>query len=87
MAQEIAAQLKANLGITATIDLQESGTFLTNANTGKLPFFMLGWGADFPDTSNFLGEFFSAGSAPRFGPLSPELLAATKAGAESAERR
>lgn len=51
IAQEIATQLQENLGITVTLDLQESTTFLDNNAAGKLDgIYLLGWGADFPDT-------------------------------------
>ena len=72
IAQEIATQLQENLGITVTLDQQESGTFLDNNSAGKLDgLFMLGWGADFPDASNFLDYHFASGI--RFGDLIPEL--------------
>ncbi|MFN8620966.1 MAG: ABC transporter substrate-binding protein [Chloroflexota bacterium] len=83
VAQDIADQLKTNLGITVNLDLEESGTFLANAAGGKLPFYMLGWGADYPDASNFLGYHF--GSGIRFGNLSQELMDAANKGGQSAD--
>ena len=62
VAQDIQAQLKANLNIDATIEVQESGTFIDNANAGELDgIYLLGWGADYPDVTNFLDFHFGAG--------------------------
>ena len=62
VAQDIQAQLKTNLNIDAAIDVQESGTFIDNSNAGKLPgLFILGWGADFPDQTNFMDYHFGLG--------------------------
>lgn len=72
--QDIQAQL-AEVGINVTIEVMESGTFLDAAAAGQLGFYMLGWGADYPDPTNFLDFHFGAGSAttPRFGELIPAL--------------
>ena len=68
IAQDLQAQLKNNLNIIATIDVQESGTFLDNADAGKLDgIHILGWGADYPDVTNFLDYHFGAGSSKQFG--------------------
>ncbi len=66
VAQDIQAQLAA-VGINVTLDNQESTTFIDNANGGKLPFYLLGWGADYPDATNFLDYHFGAGASPQFG--------------------
>ena len=84
IAQEIAGQLQNNLGITADIDQQESGTFLDNNAAGKLDgIFMLGWGADFPDASNFLDYHFGAGTNKKFGAPYPDLVAAIVKGGQT----
>ena len=57
IATDIQAQL-ADIGITANLDLQESTTLIDNVNSGSLPFYLLGWGADFPDPSNFIDYHF-----------------------------
>jgi ABC-type transport system substrate-binding protein len=68
LAQDLQQQLKNNLNITATIEVQESGTFLDNADAGKLDgIHILGWGADYPDMTNFLDYHFGTGSAAQFG--------------------
>ncbi len=66
VATDIQAQL-AEVGINVKIDVQESGTFIDNANAGNLPFYLLGWGADYPDATNFLDFHFGAGAPPQFG--------------------
>jgi len=69
--KEVAADLQdqlADLGITATIDIQESGTYIDNADQGNLPgIHLLGWGADYPDPTNFLDFHFGAGASAQFG--------------------
>jgi len=72
VASDIRDQL-AQVGIRATLDEQESGTFIDNANTGNLSFYMLGWGADFPDATNFWDFHFGAGASPQFGTGFPDL--------------
>ncbi len=57
IATDIQAQL-ADIGITANLDLQESTTLIDNVNSAQLPFYLLGWGADFPDPSNFFDYHF-----------------------------
>lgn len=72
IATDIQAQL-AEIGIRITLDVQESGTFLDNANAGKLPFYLLGWGADYPDPTNFFDYHFGKGASPQFGAGFPAL--------------
>lgn len=67
VATDIQAQL-AEVGIRVNLDLQESGTFIDNTNAGNTPFYLLGWGADYPDATNFLDFHFGAGASPQFGP-------------------
>jgi ABC-type transport system substrate-binding protein len=58
----------ADLGITATIDVQESTAFLDNADAGSLEgIHLLGWGADYPDPTNFLDYHFGGGASAQFG--------------------
>jgi peptide/nickel transport system substrate-binding protein len=68
VAADIQAQLEVNLGITATIDVQESGAYIAAANAGELDgIHLLGWGADYPDITNFLDFHFGGGASPQFG--------------------
>ena len=64
MAQAIQAQLLANLGIDATLDPQDDTTYLDTADAGLLDgMHLLGWGADYPDMTNFLDYHFGAGAS------------------------
>lgn len=74
VAQDIQAQLKANLNIDAKIVVMESGAFLDAADSGELPgLHLLGWGADYPDQTNFLDYHFGATSSKQFGEKHPEI--------------
>jgi ABC-type transport system substrate-binding protein len=66
IATEIQSEL-AKVGIKVELDVQESTTLLDNAAAGKLPFHLLGWGADYPDATNFLDYHFGKGASPQFG--------------------
>lgn len=86
VATAIQAQLAENLGITAAIDIQESGTFIDNADRGLLDgIHMLGWGADFPDTTNFLDFHFGGGASAQFGNQFPDIVAALNRGNSTAD--
>jgi ABC-type transport system substrate-binding protein len=74
VAQDLQAQL-ADLGINVQINVEESGTFLDDASKGALPFFMLGWGADYPDATNFLDAHFGTGANDSFGAKFDDLTA------------
>jgi ABC-type transport system substrate-binding protein len=66
VAQDIQNQL-AQIGIKVTLDKEESTTFIDNATGGKLPFYLLGWGADYPDATDFLDYHFNNAGLPQFG--------------------
>src|SRR5258708_8070156 len=72
VAQDIQSQLKA-IGIEADIKVVESGTYLANASAGKLELHLLGWGADFPDATDFLDYHFGKGASKQFGDKDPNL--------------
>ena len=84
VASDIQQQLAA-VGINVELDQQESTTLLDNAAAGNLPLFLLGWGADYPDATNFLDYHFGAGSNPQFGDKSPELVALLQQGAQESD--
>lgn len=67
VAQDIQAQLKDNLGITANIKVMESGAFIDASDAGELTMYLLGWGADYPDQTNFLDFHFGRGASDQFG--------------------
>ena len=74
VAQDIQAQLLENLNINITIEVQESGTFLDNATAGALSgLYLLGWGADYPDPTNFLDYHFNNVANHQFGDIDPSV--------------
>jgi len=85
VAQDIQAQLKENLNITLNIEVLESGAFLAAADAGQLQgIHMLGWGADYPDQTNFLGYHFGAGASLQFGDKFDDITEALTQGAQLA---
>jgi len=72
VAQDIQDQLQKNLNIKATIEVQESGTLIDNAQTGRLEMYLLGWGADYPHITNFLDYHFGK-SQKMFGDSYPDI--------------
>ncbi len=67
VATDIAAQLEENLGLTVTITVMESGAFIDASDAGELSMYLLGWGADYPDATNFLDFHFGATASDQFG--------------------
>jgi ABC-type transport system substrate-binding protein len=59
VAEEIQAQLKA-IGVNVKIEEKESGAFIQSATGGEETLFLLGWGADYPDATNFYDTHFNA---------------------------
>jgi len=85
VAQDIQSQLKENLGVTVEIDVMESGAFLDAADSGQLDgIHLLGWGADYPDMTNFVGYHFGGGSSKQFGNHYEDIVAALDEGATKA---
>ncbi|MGQ0603436.1 MAG: ABC transporter substrate-binding protein [Anaerolineales bacterium] len=80
VAQEIQAQL-AEIGINVTINKMESGPFLESAAAGNEALYLLGWGMDYPDATNFY-DFHFASNASRFGKEWPDLVEEIKAAAQ-----
>jgi len=85
VAQDLKEQL-AKIGIDATIDEQESGTLIGNANAGKLDgIFLLGWGADYPEVTNFMDYHFGAGCTAAFGDCYPDIATPLSAGSSTTD--
>jgi len=72
VAQDLQAQLK-EIGFDVTLNEVESSTYITQTNKGTFPLFLLGWGADWPDATNFLDYHFGAGANPTFGKTFKEI--------------
>jgi peptide/nickel transport system substrate-binding protein len=88
VAQEIQSQL-AEVGITVNINVMESGAFLESVAAGEQGLYLLGWGMDYPDSTNFY-DFHFTGGVPRFGEEWPDLVEEIKAAAQlsdAAERQ
>jgi ABC-type transport system substrate-binding protein len=87
VAQELQRQLKDNLNITATIEVQESGTFLDNSSAGLLDgFYLLGWGADYPDPTNFLDYHFNNPGNLQFGTIDASITEPLDVGAQTLDK-
>jgi len=85
VATDIQAQLKKNLNIDVKIEVMESGAYLAAASAGQLQgIYLLGWGADFPDQTNFLGYHFGSGASDQFGDKFPDIVEALTKGAQLA---
>ncbi|HAJ38279.1 MAG TPA: peptide ABC transporter substrate-binding protein [Chloroflexi bacterium] len=85
VAQDIQAQL-ADIGVEAEIVVMESGAFLDAADRGEIAgFHMLGWGADYPDATNFLDFHFGKGASAQFGNGFPDIWDALNEGATKAK--
>lgn len=74
VAQDLQAQLEANLGITAEIIPVESGAYVEATTTGQTAgIHMFGWGADYPHITNFLDFHFNENN-PQLGTPYPEIF-------------
>ena len=83
VAVELQAQL-ADLGITAAIEPQESGAFLENSAAGTLNgIYLLGWGADYPDPTNFLDVHFNNPANLQFGTIDSSITDPLSTGAQT----
>jgi peptide/nickel transport system substrate-binding protein len=83
MAQALQAQL-AEIGVTVNITPIDSGPFLESVAAGEQAFFMLGWGMDYPDATNFY-DFHFTGGVPRFGDQWDDVIAEIQAAAKLAD--
>ncbi len=86
VAVELQSQLKDNLNITADIQVQESATFLDNTSAGLIDgLYLLGWGADYPDITNFLDYHFNNTANLQFGDPDASITDPLTAGAHTAD--
>jgi ABC-type transport system substrate-binding protein len=86
VATEIQSQLLTNLGIKTEIDVRDENTYLTEASRGELEaFHLLGWGADYPDVTNFLDVHFGVGASDQFGAKFDDITGPLVEGAATAD--
>jgi ABC-type transport system substrate-binding protein len=85
VATDLQAQFKDNLGIKINLKVEDNATFLTDESNGKFPLFLLGWGADYPDVTDFLDYHFGTGANKGFGAHFADIEAALTAGAKEAD--
>ena len=83
VAQEIQAQLK-EIGVNVKIEVKESGAFLDSVTAGKEAFYLLGWGADYPDATNFLDYHFGPQNQ-QFGKPYGDIVALLREGASTVD--
>lgn len=84
VAQEIQAQLQ-EIGVTVEIEQMESAAFIDATAAGQKPFYLLGWGADYPDSTNFYDYHFANENNLQFGDLFPDLVTEIKAAGQVAD--
>ena len=85
-AEAIRDQLKKNLNISAKLVPIDSPQFLQAADDGLLPgVFLMGWGADYPDVSNFLDTHFSEQASKMLGNPFSDILNPLREGRSTAD--
>jgi peptide/nickel transport system substrate-binding protein len=85
VAQDIQAQL-AEIGVNVTLNVMESGAFIDASDAGDLEMYLLGWGADYPDATNFLDFHFGAGASDQFGDKFDDITSVLSAAAALADQ-
>ena len=74
----------AQIGVKVTLEPIKSGKFLASVAAGEQGMFMLGWGADYPDPTNFY-DFHFTGASKNFGDVYPDLVDAIHAAGQVAD--
>ncbi|HEV2005819.1 MAG TPA: ABC transporter substrate-binding protein [Candidatus Limnocylindrales bacterium] len=85
VATDLQSQFKDNLGINIKLVVEANATFITDEAAGKFPLFLLGWGADYPDVTDFLDVHFGTGSNKGFGKQFADITAALTDGAQQSD--
>ena len=67
VAENVQAQLRANLGIDVEIQAEDYKAFLAGLRTDAAPIFRWGWLADYPDPDNFLAALTGASENNHMG--------------------
>ena len=83
-ATEIQAQFKS-LGIDLKVHTEDNNTFLTNSNKGQYSLFLLGWGGDYPDMTDWVDYHFGIGAQDAFGKKFTDLTDLLSAGASEVD--
>jgi ABC-type transport system substrate-binding protein len=81
VAQELQAQF-AEIGVNLKLNQMESATFIESTSAGQEAMHLLGWGADYPDASNFMDYHFANDNNQQFGTLFPDIVAEIRAAAK-----
>jgi len=85
VAAELQSQL-AEVGIKVTLDQHDDSVYITESNAGSLHgLFMLGWGADYPEITNFMDYHFGAGCTKAFGACYPDIATPLTTGASTTD--
>lgn len=84
VATDFQAQL-AEVGIQLNVEVMESGAFLDASDSGQLSTYLLGWGMDYPDATNFLDFHFGIGSSDQFGDRFTEITDPLTAAAQTGD--
>jgi peptide/nickel transport system substrate-binding protein len=72
---EIRQELKRNLGIIAQVQAMDTQPFYTALDSGSLQgLYLMGWGADYPEISNFLDTHFGEAASLQFGDKFQDIL-------------
>lgn len=80
-AEDIAAQLKKNLGVTVNLRSMEYGAMLEKKDRGQLQLYHMRWAADYLDPENFLTTLLSTtGAENKMGYSNPAFDALCAAG-------
>jgi ABC-type transport system substrate-binding protein len=66
VAQDIQAQFK-DLGITIKLHTEDNAAYLPNSSKGQYSMFLLGWGGDYPDMTDWVDYHFGTGANSAFG--------------------
>lgn len=80
VAQDIQQQL-AEIGVKLNLSEMESGAFVESVAAGNEGLFLFGWGADYPEATNFY-DFHFTGASENFGTPFEDLVNEIKAAAQ-----
>ena len=86
VAENIKSQLWDNLRIDLKIRAQDSQTFISAVDSGSVEgLYLLGWGSDYPDVSDFMDFHFGSKATRQFGHPFDDIVLALDEGARLAD--